>query len=231
MPQRGNVMMPRMQPNPGPRYSHGEEIANSVTHGIGAALAVSGLTVLAVTAGILGTGWHVVGSVVFGTTLLLLYVASTLYHSVQHPRAKAVLRIVDHSAIFLLIAGTYTPFTLVNLRGVWGWSLFGIVWGIAIVGIVIASVGRGRWPALSLTLYVAMGWAVIGAVKPLMASVAPGGLALLAAGGVAYTVGIIFYAWRKLPYGHAVWHVFVLAGSVCHFFAVLLFVIAGPSRP
>ncbi|HSD67842.1 MAG TPA: hemolysin III family protein [Vicinamibacteria bacterium] len=203
----------------------GEGIANSVSHGVGAVLGLAGLVVLARSAS--GHGARtVVGCVVFGVALVLLYSASTLYHSVGpgHPRAKAVLRVLDHSAIFLLVAGTYTPFTLVSLRGPWGWSLFGVVWGLALAGITLRLVLPRRPTTLFVALYLAMGWCVVVAAKPLLAAVAPGGIALLAAGGVAYTVGVAFYAWRSLPYGHAIWHGFVLAGSAFHFAAVLLYV-------
>ncbi len=208
-----------------PRYSLGEEIANSVTHGIGAVLAVGGLATLVVLAAAHGTARHVVGCGVFGATLVLLYGASALYHGIPGRRAKAVLRVFDHCAIFLLIAGTYTPFLLINLRGPWGWSLFGVVWGAALVGIVMTLLGGGRWPVLSVGLYLVMGWSVLVAAKPLIGAMAPEGLVLLAAGGVSYTVGIVFYAWRRLPYGHAVWHLFVMAGSAFHFTTVVLYVI------
>jgi hemolysin III len=206
------------------RYSLGEEIANSITHGLGGLLAIAGLVVLNTFAALKGSAWHVVACSIYGATMVLLYTTSTLYHSIQHPRAKAVLRVLDHSAIFLLIAGTYTPFTLVNLRGPWGWSLFGVIWGLALLGIVF-QIGLLRRPAASLLLYVAMGWTVLVAMKPLIGAVAPGGLALLVSGGLAYTGGIVFYAWRRLPYGHAVWHLFVLAGSALHFFAILFYVV------
>lgn len=207
------------------RYTLGEEIANSISHGAGAALAVAGLVVLTVLAALRGSAWHVVGCTIFGATLVLLYTASTLYHAIPHPRAKAVLRVLDHSAIFLLIAGTYTPFTLVTLRGPWGWALFGVVWGLAVLGIVLQAGLLRVHAAVSVLLYVGMGWAVVVAIKPLIAALAPGGLALLVIGGVAYTAGITFYGWRRLPYHHAAWHGFVLAGSVLHYFAVLFYVI------
>ena len=207
------------------RYSLGEEIANSATHGVGAFLAVGGLVVLTVFAALRGNVWHVVGSSIFGATLVLLYTASTLYHGIQNPRAKAMLRALDHSAIFILIAGTYTPFTLVSLRGPWGWSLFGVIWGLAVLGIVLQMGVLRRGTAASVLLYVGMGWTAVIAIKPLLAAVAPGGLTLLLIGGVAYTAGIVFYAWRRLPYHHAVWHGFVLTGSALHFFAVLFYVI------
>jgi hemolysin III len=171
-----------------------------------------------------GPAATVVGCLVFGATLVFLYAVSTLYHAVSHPRAKAVLRVLDHSAIFLLIAGTYTPFTLVSLRGPWGWSLFGVVWGIAATGIALRLALRRRPTALFVGLYLAMGWCVVVAAKPLLAAVAPGGIALLAAGGLAYSAGVAFYLWRRLPYHHAIWHAFVLAGSACHYVAVLRYV-------
>ncbi len=208
-----------------PRYSVGEEIANSITHAVGVVGAIAGLAVLMAFASVFGTAWHIVSCSIYGATQIILYTTSTLYHSIPLPRAKAVLRRFDHAAIFLLIAGTYTPFTLVNLRGPWGWSLFGLIWGLALLGIALQ--GRLiRHRAILTTLpYVAMGWVVVIAIKPLLASVASGGLALLVGGGLAYTVGSLFYVWRRLPYHHAIWHVFVLAGSILHFFAILFYVI------
>ena len=208
-----------------PSCTLGEEIANSITHGIGVALAVTGLVVMVVFASLTGDPWQIVACSIFGASMVLLYTASTLYHSISQPRAKAMLRVFDHCAIFLLIAGTYTPFTLVNLRGPWGWSLFGVVWGCALAGIVLRTVVGNRWRALSVVLYVVMGWVAVVAVKPLLGAVEPGGLILMVLGGLAYTVGIVFYAWRKLPYHHAIWHGFVLVGSALHFFAILFYVI------
>jgi hemolysin III len=217
-----------MEPEAARRPSRGEEIANSVTHGVGAVLALAGLVVLAVSASRHGSVRAVVGCTVFGAALVFLYSASTLYHSVPaaRTRAKAVLRVLDHSAIFLLIAGTYTPFTLVSLRGPWGWWLFGVVWAAAVAGITLRLVLRRRPTVLFVALYLAMGWCVVVAAKPLAAALAPAGIALLAAGGAAYSVGVAFYASRRLPYAHAIWHGFVLAGSACHFAAVLLCVAA-----
>lgn len=207
------------------RYSTGEEIANSITHGLGLLLAIGGLGVLTAFAALKGNGWHVTSCSIYSAALILLFSASTLYHSFPFPRVKRLFRIFDHSAIFIMIAGTYTPFTLVNLRGPWGWTLFGVVWGVAVLGILLETLAMDRWPRLSLALYVVMGWAVVAAIKPMLQSVAPGGLILMLAGGLAYTVGIIFYAWKKMPYHHAVWHLFVLAGSILHFFAILFYVI------
>lgn len=201
-----------------------EELANSIISGVGFVFAVAGSIVLVARAGNYGTARHIVSCSVYGTTLIFLYAASTLYHSIHFPRAKAILRAFDHSAIFLLIAGTYTPFALVNLRGAWGWSLFGVIWGLATLGIASQTWLR-RWPVARVGLYVGMGWAVVVAVKPLFAAVAPGGLVLLLVGGLAYTLGLGFYAWRRLSYHHAIWHVFVLAGSISHFFAILFYVI------
>ncbi len=207
-----------------PRFSPREELANTVTSGIGLVFAVTGAVVLVTLASQHGTVWHVVSCSAYAAMLILLYTASTLYHSRHFPNAKLTLRILDHGAIFLLIAGTYTPFTLVNLRGPWGWSLFGVTWGLAAFGIAFRAWLRRR-PVARVGLYVAMGWALVVAVKPLFATVAPGGLTLLLVGGLAYTVGIVFYAWHRLPYHHAVWHVFVLTGSLAHFFAILFYVL------
>ena len=207
------------------QYSTKEEIANSITHGIGIILAIAALVILAIFAGIYGNLWHVISVSVYGFTLILLYTASTLYHSIQAPRTKNIFQILDHAAIYMLIAGTYTPFTLVNLRGPWGWSLFAVVWCLALIGTAIQLGQRERWRVVSMALYVGMGWTVLGAIKPLISSIAAGGLILLLLGGLAYTFGILFYRWKRLKYHHAVWHIFVLAGSTFHFFAVLFFVI------
>ncbi|MFQ5400382.1 MAG: hemolysin III family protein [Anaerolineae bacterium] len=206
-------------------YTLGEEIANSITHGIGTALSVAGLTLLVVLAAIYGDTWRVVSFSIYGSSLVLLYLASTLYHSIQNPRIKQVLRVFDHAAIYLLIAGTYTPFLLVNMRGAWGWSLFGVVWGLALTGVVFKSFFIGRFERLATVAYVLMGWLVVVAFKEMLAAVPPGGIALLVAGGAVYTIGVVFYAWEKLPYNHAIWHLFVLGGSICHFFAILFHVL------
>jgi hemolysin III len=215
--------MSRTAPPP-PAYSPGEEIAHGVTHGLGTGLAVAGLAVLIVVARRSGDPWCLAGDTVFGVTLVLLYLASTLYHSISSPRAKPVLRALDHSAIYLLIAGTYTPFTLVNLRGPAGFALLALVWGLAFAGILWKILDTGRFPAFSILLYLGMGWSILLALRPLVRSVAPGGIALLVAGGLAYTGGVAFYLWRRLPYHHAVWHLFVLAGSILHYCAVLFYV-------
>jgi len=207
-------------------YSLGEEIANSITHGVGIMLAITALGILTAFAGIYGNIWYIVSVSIYGSTMILLYTASTLYHSIQYPRVKRILRILDHSAIYLFIAGTYTPFTLVTLRdGQWGWWLFGVIWGFALLGVVLQLSIMKRWPAVSLCLYIGMGWAIVLAIKPLIVSLDTGGIVFLILGGLAYTIGIIFYGWDKLKFNHAIWHLFVLTGSILHFFAVLFYVI------
>lgn len=214
--------LPQTESSP---YTIGEEIANSITHGIGAVLSVAGLTLLVVLAAIYGDVWRIVSFSIYGTSLFLLYLASTLYHSIQQPKIKRVLRIFDHAAIYLLIAGTYTPFMLVSLRGPWGWSFFGIIWGLAFLGIAFKAFFIGRYEKLATAAYVLMGWLCIAAFKEMLATLSPGGMAWVIAGGIVYTLGVIFYAWEKLPYNHAIWHLFVLGGSICHFFAILLYVL------
>jgi len=207
------------------RYSIGEEIAHAVTHGVGLLLSIGGLAVLVAFSSLYGDAWHITSTSIYGATLILLYAASTLYHGIPHARAKEVLQRLDHAAIFLLIAGTYTPFTLVNLRGSWGWTLFGLVWGIAIAGMVLELACRKRYKRLSITLYLGLGWLVLIAIKPMLTSVEAGGLVLLLAGGLCYSFGVIFYVWKRLTYHHAIWHLFVLAGSTLHFFSVLFYVV------
>ena len=204
--------------------SVGEEIANSVTHGIGTVLAIAALPVLITLAATRGDAWRVTGLAIYGTTLVLLFLASTLYHALRGPRLKRFFRKLDHGAIFLLIAGTYTPVTLVHLRGPWGWTLFGIVWGLALAGIAGKAFLGERFHALSVGIYIAMGWMVLVAIVPVLRNVPHGLLAWLAVGGVCYTLGVAFYAARRMPYHHAVWHLFVLAGSICHCVGMLLFV-------
>lgn len=208
-----------------PVYSRGEEIANWVTHGIGLALSVAALTLLIVFSSLRGNAWHVVSFTVFGLALLTLYTTSTLYHSRRGARAKALFRKLDHAAIFLLIAGTYTPILLTNLRGPWGWSLFGVIWGLCGAGAVFQLVSGERYRLASTLAYLFLGWLIVVAFKPLVENVPPGGLWLLLAGGLSYTVGVVFYRWHRLRYHHAVWHTFVLGGSTCHFLAVLLFLL------
>lgn len=207
------------------QYSIGEEIANSITHGVGIILAIGALGILASTASIYGNIWHIISVSVYAVTLILLYTASTLYHSIQHPYTKNILQIIDRSAIYMLIAGSYTPFTLVNLRGPWGWSLFIVIWCFAFIGIAIQFNKAMRGRLISLVLYVGMGWTALIAIKPLISSVATGGIMMIIIGGISYTFGILFYCWRGLKFHHAVWHIFVLTGSILHFFAVLFYVI------
>lgn len=227
-----------------------QELANSLTHGLGAALAVAGLVLMTVFAALRGDARHIVGAAVFGATLVLLYAMSTLYHAFRGPRVKKVFKILDHSAIYLLIAGTYTPFTLAAIRGPWGWSLFGVIWGLAALGVSLKAVLYAKWvPAVvpkpvdhlhappdlpapprrmkmvSTGLYLAMGWLIVIAIVPLWHALPPRGLAWLFGGGLCYTAGAAFYSWRTLRFHHAIWHLFVVAGSLCHFFAVLWYVI------
>jgi len=204
-------------------YCLGEEIANSITHGLGTGLSVAGLTVLVVLAALYGDVWQIVAFSIYGSTLVVLYLASTLYHSFQNPRVKRVFRVMDHAAIFLLIAGTYTPFLLISMRGVRGWTLLAIVWGLALLGIGFKVFFTDRFPVGSTLAYILMGWLGVVAWKEAIARIPAGGLIWIGIGGVAYTVGVIFYAWKRLPYSHAIWHVFVLAGSLCHYLAVLLY--------
>ncbi|MFQ5641851.1 MAG: hemolysin III family protein [bacterium] len=203
----------------------GEVIANSITHGIGAALSIAGLAILVLLAALKGDVWRIVSFSVYGTTLVVLYLASTLYHSFQNPKVKHLFKIIDHAAIYLLIAGTYTPFMLVSLRGAWGWTLFGIIWGLALSGIVFKAFYIHRFTKLSVVFYILMGWLCVLALKKMQVSIPLGGLVWLAVGGVLYTVGIIFYAWQGLKYSHAIWHLFVLGGSICHYFSILLYVL------
>ncbi len=212
-----------------PRYTLREEIASSITHGVGVVLAIAGLAVLVAFATLHGNAWHIVGCSIFGAALILCFTTSTLYHSVQIERIKRTLRALDHAAIFLLIAGTYTPFLLVNLRGPWGWSLFAVIWGLTFAGIVLRLLLKGRRHGLVVSLYIAMGWIVVVAIQPMLERVGTGGLVLLAAGGLAYMAGVAFYKWRRLPYNHAIWHGFVLAGSALHFFSILFYVIPWPA--
>jgi len=202
-----------------------EELANSITHGVGLALSVVGLIVLVVLSVARGNAWHIAGCTIFGVTLVLLYSASTFYHAFRAPRLKRILKVLDHTAIYLLIAGTYTPFTLVNLRGFWGWTLFTLVWSLSVFGILWKIFNVDRYQIISTLIYVAMGWLVVIAIKPLFLGIPLSGIAWLVAGGLFYTVGVIFFAANRIPYNHAIWHVFVLAGSICHYIAVMLYVL------
>lgn len=204
-----------------PTLSAGEEIANSISHGLGLLLALIALPILVISAVRIGSTRFMIGAAVFGVTMILLYLASTLYHSVTHDAAKKVFRLFDHSAIFLLIAGTYTPFTLGVLRGTWGWTLLAIIWFLALAGIVVKAVPRTRHSWISMVLYLVMGWLAIVAIKPMFELVPVPGIILIFAGGLAYTGGLAFFAARSLRYSHFIWHLFVIAGTTFHFFAVL----------
>lgn len=203
------------------QYTLGEEIANSLTHGLGAILSIVGLIVLIINAAVDGNSWHMVSFSIFGSTLIFLYVASTLYHSMPQPSTKLIFKRIDHSAIFLLIAGTYTPFTLIHLRGVWGWTIFTVIWVLAIAGIILKIFTVTRFRKLSVALYILMGWLCVIAFNEMINKIPSFSLILLIIGGLFYTSGVIFYMWKKLPYGHAIWHLFVLTGSAFHFFSVL----------
>ncbi|MBN1875696.1 MAG: hemolysin III family protein [Anaerolineae bacterium] len=206
-------------------YSIGEEIMNSITHGIGAGLSVAGLTLLVVLAVLNGSVVQVVSFSIYGASLIILYLASTLYHSFQQPSVKRVFKIIDHAAIYLLIAGTYTPFLLLGVRGAWGWTMLILIWGLAILGVSFKALFIHRFQKLAVLAYVLMGWLSVLVIKSLLANIPIGGLIWLAAGGAAYTIGVIFYALKKVPYMHGIWHLFVLGGSICHYFAVLFYLV------
>jgi len=203
--------------------SRGEELANTLSHGIGFVAALAAIPILVVTAARQSGAGAVVGGAIFGSTIALLYLASALYHAFPPGQGKVLLQKLDHSAIYLLIAGTYTPFTLGALGGAWGWSLFGVIWGIAVVGVLSKLVTGPRYPRLSSALYVAMGWMVLIAIRPLVQNVPRWGIALMVLGGLAYTLGVGFYLARNLRYSHFIWHLFVLTGTTLHFFAVLYY--------
>jgi hemolysin III len=206
-------------------YSHREEMANAISHGIGVLLSLAALVLLIVHATLHGDVWHIVSSSIYGTSLVVLYLCSTLLHSITHQKIKDVFEILDHSAIYLLIAGSYTPFLLVTLRSTLGWSLFGVIWGLAITGIVLKLFYVKRFILLSTLCYIIMGWLIIIAIKPLYLHLPFPGIVWLVMGGLLYTFGTIFYVWRRIPYHHAIWHVFVLGGSICHFFCILFYVL------
>jgi len=212
--------------NRSPDYSgFWDELVNALTHGIGVGLAIAGLVLLVVYGAVNGTAVHVVSGSIFGATMVILYLASTLYHSFPWPETKRIFKIIDHSSIYLLIAGTYTPFTLVTLDGAWGWTLFGIIWGLALAGVIFKTMFTGRFPRLSSLIYLGMGWLIVIAIKPLYDALSFWGLFWLFAGGLSYTFGVIFYSWKSLPFSHGIWHLFVLGGTICHFFAVFWHVI------
>jgi hemolysin III len=206
------------------KYSLKEELTNGISHAIGAGLALIGLIALLATAIQYGNARHIVSAAIYGSSLILLYLASTFYHLISPQGLKRFFQKLDHLMIYILIAGSYTPFTLVTLQGAWGWTLFSLVWGMALCGIMLELFLKKRIEWLSLTLYLGMGWLLIIAIKPLAVSLAPGGLVLLLIGGLLYTSGIVFYVWENLSYSHAIWHLFVMAASTAHFFAILFYV-------
>ena len=208
-----------------PKYTLGEEIMNSISHGIGAGLSVAALVLCIVQAVLHGTLSGIVGASIYGSTLIILYCMSTLYHAITNKTIRKVFRVFDHASIYLLIAGTYTPITLVTLKGTTGWVLFSIVWTIAVIGIILNSISIEKFKVFSIISYIVMGWAVVLGGKSILALLPFGGLMFLLAGGICYTVGIIFYVMKKVKYMHVVWHIFVLAGSITQFFAVYLYVL------
>lgn len=207
-----------------PSYTVAEEFANSLTHGLGALFAIGGWVYMLNLTSSSGSALQVLSAAIYGLTLVVMFLSSTIYHTVQHTASRAVLRQVDHLAILYLIAGTYTPFTLITLSGVWGWSIFGVVWGLTILGTALQLSPARHVKALMVTLYLLMGWVVMVAIKPLIDSINVVGLILLVAGGVAYSSGVFFYVNTNIRYNHAIWHLFVLAGALLHYFTILLFV-------
>ncbi len=208
-----------------PTYTLGEELCNAISHGLGTGLSIAACVLCIVRAAIHGDAWCVVSASIYGASLIMLYCMSTLYHSFTNKTAKRVFRVFDHTSIYLLIAGSYTPITLVTIRSALGWVIFGIVWGVAILGIVLNSISIDKFKIFSMVSYIMMGWAVILGISPLIKALPRNGLVFLVIGGICYTVGIIFYALKKLKYMHSVWHLFVLAGSILQFFAIYLYVL------
>ena len=216
-----------MKNNAPKKYTHSEELVNMLTHGAGAILSLAGLIIMVSFAWKTGSIRNVIAVGIYGSTMVLLYTSSTLYHAVRSRRLKRLFRLLDHCMIFLLIAGTYTPLTLISLYGLWGWTLFGLIWGLAVTGIVITILAMDKTKWLALGIYIGMGWLAIIAIKPLMAALSLPGLLWISAGGLLYSVGIVFYVWHRLPYNHAIWHLFVLGGTACHFVAILRYVLPG----
>jgi hemolysin III len=208
--------------------SPGEEIANAVTHGLGLIGSLLGIPVLLGAAAAGNDRALLIGTIIFAATLVALYATSTLYHALPPSRAKRICRLLDHSAIYLLIAGTYTPFAVGVLRGGWGWGLLGVIWVLAALGIVFKALGGLRFPRLSTLLYLGMGWLAVLVLRPLAAALPLAGVAWVVGGGLLYTAGVLFFVWERPRYSHMVWHLFVLGGSACHFFAVLWYALPGP---
>jgi len=205
-------------------YSKKEEFWNVLTHGLGLALSIPALVLLIVYSSIYEDAWHIVSFSIYGATMVILYLASTLFHSSSTKKIRLRLNVFDHASIYFLIAGTYTPFLLVTIRGPWGWSLFGVVWGLAIIGAIVKLFFTGRYDKISTAVYILMGWLIIIAIKPLIANLSPEGLFWLSAGGLSYSIGAALYLIKKIPYNHAIFHVFVLLGSICHFISVFFYV-------
>jgi hemolysin III len=206
-------------------YPYWEEFVNVLSHGIGFLLSMAALTLMVVFASLDGNAWHIIGVSIFGASLVVLYLASTLFHWSMRSQVRKYLNVFDHSAIYVLIAGTYTPFLLVTLNGPWGWSLFGVIWGLAIAGIVFKMFFTGQYDRLSLLIYVLMGWLILIAIVPLVQNLSTMGLLWLLIGGISYSIGAVFYLLNRLPFNHAIFHFWVLGGSICHFFAVFWYVI------
>lgn len=206
-------------------YTLGEEIFNSISHGVGAGLSIAALVLMIIKAAFTRNIYMIISACIFGAMMILLYTMSTLYHAITNKKAKKVFQIFDHCTIFLLIAGTYTPYTLVTLNGTIGWTLFGILWGFAILGIIFNAIDLQRFKKISVVCYLIMGWSIVFAFKPLLENLALGGLIFLFAGGIFYTIGVIFYVLKRVKYMHSIWHLFVLGGTICHFFSVFFWVI------
>ncbi|MDY6787908.1 MAG: hemolysin III family protein [candidate division WOR-3 bacterium] len=206
-------------------YSVSEEVFHAVAHGIGLILAIAGLIALIILSAMRGNMWHVISTSIYGGTLVILYLNSTLYHALAKTRAEKVFRILDHSSIYLLIAGTYTPFALITIKGAWGWGVFGIVWGLAVLGIVFKAFTAGRFKTFSTILYLIMGWLIVIVIGRIINNLERGGIILLFIGGAFYSLGTVFYMLKRVPYFHLIWHIFVLCASIAHFFAVLFYVI------
>ena len=208
-------------------YSPIEEKINIISHAVGFVLSIVALVFLVRYASIYGNAWHIVSFSIFGVSLMVLYASSTVYHSAKNPQFRRKMRIVDHASIYILIAGTYTPFTLVTLHGVTGWVLFGVTWGMAVTGIILKFFHTGKYDSISTLMYVFMGWIIVFAIKPLINNLSSEGLFWLVAGGMAYTTGAILYSINKIKFNHAIFHLFVLIGSVCHFISVYFYVLPG----
>lgn len=213
-----------MKPN-ARQYPKIEESLNVITHGLGFLLSIAALVILVVFASIRGTAWHIVSFSIYGVTLVTLYLASTLFHSVRKQSLRNKLNVFDHISIYFLIAGTYTPFLLVTIRGPWGWSLFGVIWGLAIGGMIFKLFTTGKYDFISAMIYVLMGWLIIIALKPMYENLSNEGLLWLIGGGISYSIGVVFYLLNKLPYNHAIFHIWVLLGSFAHFIAVFRYVL------